>query len=185
MGRPCAFAYGALCIGVRLNTPASTFPIERARVATVYGFLTRTPTVLTSCCRVTWRCHPIEGGTPAVKCAARASYSNPAQHARREFGKDSSATRCHGSDGRALNSPPGPHSPIGRGSGLKIRPVSVRVRLGARKSPGQGIHSVRRGSRTLLTPLCNHCGPGADQRNPARHAIVAATSSADQVSHRG
>ena len=33
---------------------------------------------------------------------------------------------------RALDSPPGPHSPIGRGSGLKIRPVSVRVRLGAR-----------------------------------------------------
>lgn len=32
---------------------------------------------------------------------------------------------------RALHSPPGPHSPIGRGSGLKIRPVSVRVRLGA------------------------------------------------------
>ena len=32
---------------------------------------------------------------------------------------------------RALDSPPGPHSPIGRGSGLKIRTVSVRVRLGA------------------------------------------------------
>ena len=27
---------------------------------------------------------------------------------------------------------PRPHSPIGRGSGLKIRTVSVRVRLGAR-----------------------------------------------------
>jgi hypothetical protein len=41
--------------------------------------------------------------------------------------------RCPGSGFRALHSPPGPHSPIGRGSGLKIRPVSVRVRLGARQ----------------------------------------------------
>jgi hypothetical protein len=39
---------------------------------------------------------------------------------------------CRGSGLGALDSPPGPHSPIGRGSGLKIRPVSVRVRLGAR-----------------------------------------------------
>ena len=42
-----------------------------------------------------------------------------------------SGMRCPGSGFRALHSPPGPHSPIGRGSGLKIRPVSVRVRLGA------------------------------------------------------
>src|SRR5947209_9121587 len=49
------------------------------------------------------------------------------------FWQDSSATRCAGPDVRALDSPPGPHSPIGRGSGLKIRPVSVRARLGARQ----------------------------------------------------
>jgi hypothetical protein len=53
----------------------------------------------------------------------------------------------------ALHSPPGPHSPIGRGSGLKIRPVSVRARLGAldvpaAQSPYLGYHSGRR--RCLL-----------------------------------
>lgn len=60
----------------------------------------------------------------------------------------------------ALDFPPGPYSPIGRGSGLKIRPVSVRVRLGAPGTEG----TRRRGhyekgwadSRTL---------PGREYRN--------------------
>src|SRR6185312_6458425 len=43
----------------------------------------------------------------------------------------SGGMRCRAFGFHALDSPPGPHSPIGRGSGLKIRPVSVRVRLGA------------------------------------------------------
>jgi hypothetical protein len=47
-----------------------------------------------------------------------------------------------------LHSPPGPHSPIGRGSGLKIRPVSVRVRLGARGLPQLSAYrSPPRGAR--------------------------------------
>ena len=36
----------------------------------------------------------------------------------------------------------GPHSPIGRGSGLKIRQVSVRVRLGARLGPRNALSVV-------------------------------------------
>lgn len=45
-----------------------------------------------------------------------------------------------------------PHSPIGRGSGLKIRPVSVRVRLGARELGTQRCW-YRRSSGSL------YCGP--------------------------
>jgi hypothetical protein len=41
--------------------------------------------------------------------------------------------RAHSSPCNRLSAQQGPHSPIGRGSGLKIRRVSVRVRLGARR----------------------------------------------------
>ena len=56
----------------------------------------------------------------------------------------------------ALHSPPSPHSPIGRGSGLKIRPVSVRVRLGAPQpvsaaTPGLSISDAR-------VPASRTCG---------------------------
>ena len=61
---------------------------------------------------------------------------------------------------RALHSPPGPHSPIGRGSGLKIRPVSVRVRLGAPRCGGNTRWPRRFQCRMLLriSPLWTHFG---------------------------
>ncbi len=52
-------------------------------------------------------------------------------NARRVTRRHRFGMQCPRNGFRTLDSSPGPHSPIGRGSGLKIRQVSVRVRLGA------------------------------------------------------
>ena len=100
----------------------------------VYGLLTSMPIVLTSSCRVIRLCHLDSGAGAAKRRAARGSYAKHGRSARPEIGRIREGRGCPGSGLGALDSPPGPHSPIGRGSGLKIRPVSVRVRLGARRS---------------------------------------------------
>ena len=57
----------------------------------------------------------------------------------------------------------GPHSPIGRGSGLKIRQVSVRVRLGARLQPPEAAQPAL--SVVLSRSQCAVIG----QRRPQLH----------------
>lgn len=105
----------------------TTVAAEKTKVTAVYGLLTMGPAVLTGSWRVTLRCHLAGRGKVGKQRGARdLTRSAAAVHV--GLGRDS-VPRLRPPRARFA---PGPHSPIGRGSGLKIRPVSVRVRLGAR-----------------------------------------------------
>ncbi|BAN30122.1 hypothetical protein MAH_1048 [Mycobacterium avium subsp. hominissuis TH135] len=133
-GSTRALASRPLCVGKTLSIHDSTFPIERPEMTAVYGFLTtraaRHPPVIWS------------KRSPEVIARGARILIHAQRNRMLYVWQIADPTRCGETSRHALDSPPGPHSPIGRGSGLKIRPVSVRVRLGAPKLPAGRAGSV-------------------------------------------